>query len=302
MLWLTIALGPGSLTHTYSAPTIAEVLVKTQNLQARTLRRLAETGIWSHQVVRPDGLRPGAAGYVHSLQVRLLHARVRASIAREGAWEVTRGVPISQCDMLRTWLDFTFIPFGALVNLGFTFTDTELTDLYAMWHGVAHLLGIEPELYRGIRSQAQAQAALDVIDADLPPPGADARSLTLNMLEAVGRLMEPALQMPADVSIGLMQAMCRHIHGDALADALQVPRSWAAALLPTLIDANRYRRQCNLASPEQRRQRIAQTLREFDVADDQIHGDTTYQQHAEQLPAGKVPVTPPLTPPTAVAS
>lgn len=297
--WLTVALGPGSLTHTYTAPAIAEVLVKTQNLQARTVRRLAETAAWSHQVVRPGGLLPGAPGYVHTLQVRLLHARVRAAVTRGGAWQTARGVPISQCDLLRTWLDFTFVPFGALEKLGFAFSDDELAHLYAMWQGVAHLLGVEPQLYGGIGSQAQAQAVLDAIDADLPAPGADARALTHSMLESVGGLTQPALQVPVEVSVGLMQALCRHIHGDALSDALQVPRSWTTALLADLVDANRYRRLQEAASPAARQQRIAQTLQEFDYADGQLHGDTTYQAHASQLPAGEIPRTP--SQPAAVA-
>lgn len=289
--WLTMALGPGSLTHTYSSPLIAKVLVKTQNLQARTVRRLAETSMWSHQVVRPQALVPGAPGYVHTVQVRLLHARVRAATLRGGWSPAERGSPISQRDLLRTWFDFTFVPFGALEKLGLGFAPDDIPDLYAMWHGVAHLLGIDAALYQDVWSQSKAAEMLAAIDAEGGPPNADSSALTHSMLQALGQLTAPMLQMPADVTTGLMQSMCRHIHGDELADALGVERAWTASLLPALIDANRYRRARDLATPEARQARIALTLREFDAVDGQVRGDTTYQAHA-RLPAEGLPVTP----------
>lgn len=298
--WLTMALGPGSLTHTYSAPLIAKVLMKTQNLQARTARRLAETSLWSHQVVRPQALVPGAPGYVHTVQVRLLHARVRAATLR-GGWQAERGSPVSQRDLLRTWFDFTFVPFGALEKLGLGFAPEDITDLYAMWHGVAHLLGIDAALYQDVWSQAQAAEMLAEIDAQGGPPNADSSALTLSMLQALGQLAAPMLHMPVEVASGLMQSMCRHIHGDELADALGVERSWTASLLPALVDANRYRRARDMATPALRQARIAQTLREFDAVDSQLSGDTTYQAHARQ-PAAGLPVTPTVSPQAATAT
>ncbi|GHO62534.1 hypothetical protein KSC_014260 [Ktedonobacter sp. SOSP1-52] len=37
-------------------------------------RRIMETGVWNVASVFPGGLLRGADGYVHNLQVRLLHA------------------------------------------------------------------------------------------------------------------------------------------------------------------------------------------------------------------------------------
>lgn len=105
--WIGLALGPGSLTHTYSSASIARVLVKTGNLTNMTRRRLLETGVWNTATVLPDGLTRGGRGYVHNLQVRLLHARVRHALIRSG-WDVeAQGMPINQVELARTWLDFT---------------------------------------------------------------------------------------------------------------------------------------------------------------------------------------------------
>lgn len=292
--WITVAAGVGALVHTYTSPTIAKVLMKTQNLRSRTPRRLAETALWSHQVVRPKGLLPGAPGYVHTLQVRLLHARVRAATLR-GGWNVAElGMPVSQQELLRTWLDFTYVPFVALEKMGLHIEEADVKDLYMLWQGVAHLLGIEPDLYMNLSSQEQGARVLAVIDAQLPPPNDDARALTRSMLESFGPLMAPALQVPEDVATGLVQSLCRHIHGDALADALQVERSWTASLLPAMFDANRFRRTHDNSTDALRRQRIEATLQEYEAIDAQVHGDTTYQANAKELKTRELPVTPPM--------
>ncbi|APW37817.1 hypothetical protein RD110_11915 [Rhodoferax koreense] len=290
--WLTVALGPGSLAHTYRSPAIAKVLMNTRNLKERTARRLAETSAWSHQVVRPDGLRPGAAGYVHTLQVRLLHARVRAATLRAHPGATGASVPISQLDLLRTWLDFTVVPFQALERLGLGFSEADLSDLYALWRTIAGLLGIEPALYGAIGNQTDAACLLEAIDSTLPAPDKDSRMLTFSMLEASGQLLAPALDVPCEVSIGLMHAFCRHIHGSDVADTLGVQTSWTRALLPALIDANRYRRQQESGSEELRRQRIQVTLQEFDAADAAIAGETTYQASVRDPSPASLPVTP----------
>ncbi|MBS0425694.1 MAG: DUF2236 domain-containing protein [Proteobacteria bacterium] len=288
--WLTVALGPGSLAHTYSSPPIAKVLMNTRNLQERTARRLAETATWSHQIVRPGGLAPGAPGYVHTLQVRLLHARVRAATLRAGTPQNGR-MPISQLDLLRTWLDFTAVPFNALQRLGLGFQEADIADLYALWQGIAHLLGVEPAYYHDIECQADALALLAAIDDVLPPPDENSRALTASMLEATAHLLRPKLHMPADVAVGLMRAFCRHIHGDEAADALGVETTWTTALLPGLVDANRYRRNREASCEDVRRHRIETTLKEFDAADHAIAGETTYQANVRDPSPRSLPVT-----------
>jgi hypothetical protein len=93
----------------------------------------------------PNGLVRGAHGYVATIQVRLLHARVRNAALRHGWDTAAWGTPINQVDMANTWLDFTLTPYRALTKLGFEFTTAELRDAYHLWQYLGHLLGIEPE-------------------------------------------------------------------------------------------------------------------------------------------------------------
>lgn len=278
-LWMSISLGPGSLAHTYSSPTIAKVLMATGNLDTSALRRLQETGIWEQQALRPGGLAPGAAGYIHTLQVRMLHARVRAGMLGK-EWDTTQqGMPVSQLDMVRTWLDFTYVPFSALEKVGITFTEDELHDLYHLWQWVAHLLGIEPRYYRQAADHLSAGRLLAMIDAVSAGPDENSRQLTQRMLVALGQTLQPALGMPVDITIDLMHSFCRLFHDEAIADALGARANWTQALLPVLADANRYQRHLERSDEAVRRKKMAMTLGYFDQILQGLEGRTAYQEN-----------------------
>jgi hypothetical protein len=147
--WSHLAFTGGSLTHTYSSPAIARLLAGTGRLTSTAPRRLAESGLWDAAAVLPGGLRHGAPGYVQTVQVRLLHARVRATATRRG-WDAGRwGVPINQADVARTWLDSTLVPFTLLERIGYRLIDQEESRLYRYWWYVGHLLGLDERCFLG---------------------------------------------------------------------------------------------------------------------------------------------------------
>lgn len=290
-LWLTIALGPGSIAHTYSAPTIASVLMNTKNLASRTGRRLAETGTWNHQVARPGGQKPGAPGYVHSVQVRMLHARVRAGLLRQG-WNIDeKGMPISQLDLARTWLDFTYIPFAALQKIGIDFADHELADLYAMWRVIAHQLGISEKLYGNVVDHASAATLLEKIDAVTGEPTNESAELVSAMLWAIAPQLAPQLGFPVEVTRDLLTSICRTFQGDEMADKLGLQPNWTASFIPLIADANRFRRAALRANPDLRKKMIVQTMAAFDQMDRRLEGPTTYQASITEPSAAELPQT-----------
>ncbi|NSX17022.1 DUF2236 domain-containing protein [Cupriavidus taiwanensis] len=290
-LWTSISLGPGSLAHTYSSPAIASVLMATGNLDAQSPRRLLETAVWQQQTLRPGGLAAGAPGYIHTLQVRILHARVRAGLLARG-WDTTqRGMPISQLDMLRTWLDFTYVPFNALEKIGIEYDAAEFRDLYHVWQLVAHLLGIEERYYRRMTDQASGAEMLALIDAAAGEPDQAAVTLTAKMLDAAAQRLGPALGMPADAAVGLMHAFCRLFHGDDFADKLGVQRNWWSGLMPVFANSNRYQRLLERSDPEVRQRKINATLAAFDQQIAALEGETTYQHNLSAYSGAGMPKT-----------
>lgn len=288
-VWITLSLGPGSLTHTYSSPSIARVLVRTANLTRMARRRIVETGVWNIETALPGGLERGAAGYVHNLQVRLLHAGVRASLRTRGWDDRETGAPINQVEMARTWLDFTYVPFRALGAFGITFSRAELDDLYHFWRYVAHLLGVDPRLYGDVTGQDQAGELLALINGTMEPATDDTRRLTREMLVAVAGLLEPSLCLPSPLVLDLTHALARQLHGDALADRLEIRRPPIRHALPLFTLANRVRRAHERLSPGQRARAIRATVAYFREQLATLEGPTTYQ-HPAGGPAA-LPVT-----------
>src|SRR6266853_3620042 len=104
--WYLLCAIPSALVHTYASPAIARLLTQTGRLTTMALRRVAETGMWAGQATMPGGLLRGAPGYQATVQVRLLHARMRSNALKHGCDTAEWGVPISQVDVARTCLDW----------------------------------------------------------------------------------------------------------------------------------------------------------------------------------------------------
>ncbi|MFD3163209.1 oxygenase MpaB family protein [Herpetosiphon sp. NSE202] len=242
VLWLTLALGPGSLVHTYSAPTIADLLVQTGDLEHMATKRIIDTGTWGMAIAIPQALQRGRLGYVHSLQVRLLHAQIRNSLLKRN-WDTSKtGLPINQLEMVRTWLDFTYVPFTALARFGIDFTSAELGDLYHLWRYIGYLLGIDPTIYQSVIDQASAARLLDWVDSSMQPPNASSRRLTAAMIQAVSELVQPLINRSFKFSFALVTALTHHFHGRQLSRQLGIKRSWISAFVPLVVIANRWQR------------------------------------------------------------
>ncbi|MEW2134852.1 oxygenase MpaB family protein [Streptomyces sp. NPDC005435] len=280
-LWQLLSSAGGQLVHTYASPSIAKLLVQTGQLHKMAPRRLAETEMWVLQTVLPGGLLRGAPGYVSTAQVRLLHARVRATALKHGWDHAEWGVPINQVDIARTWLDFTIVPYLAKEKLGVRFTEQEQRALYRYWHYVAYLLGLDERFYGGINSHADAAALLDLLDSTITPPDDNSRALSEALLDSYVDLLTGLVPMERDALRDLVNGLVRRTFGDKFADALHIPPSGHAALIPVLAAAGAQSWQLQRSTPESaeaaRRQFTALLTERVNAG---IPDGTAYQQHA----------------------
>jgi hypothetical protein len=280
-LWLSIALGPGALVHTYSDPSIARTLVRTGRLLEESVaRRLAETQLWNLQLFRPQAWTLGGVGYVHTLQVRLMHAKVRASLAdRNHAGQSVNEI-ITQRQMVRTWLGFSAVGTAALERLGFEWTVEERANVAQLWTLVGHLLGIPSGCLEDLSQPHGPPSWLSGINPMQFLPSEDGTRLTHAMLSSLGKRMSVLLNLPEPVSTGLMHAFARLIHGDEVADVMGINRTEMMALAPVFVDANRYRLQ-QLRLDESRKQAaLTQTAQDVEAICASLTGPAAYQHSA----------------------
>jgi hypothetical protein len=172
---------------------------------------------------------------VQTAQVRLLHARVRATALKHGWDSEEWGVPINQVDIARTWLDFTLVPQLAMEKLGIVFSEEEQHAIYRYWWYIAYLLGLDERFYLAYGDNTQALVMKDLLDSTVAAPDENSALLTGAQLDAGADLLAAGpLGMDKPAVRDLLNGLLRYFHGDELADGLKVPPSPATPLIPLL--------------------------------------------------------------------
>lgn len=278
-MWISISLGPGALVHTYSDSTIAHTLVQSGKLvNEAASRRLSETQLWLLKLIQDDAWKIGGAGYVHTLQVRLIHAKVRARMKKNNANQCI-SLSIDQRQMVRTWLGFAVVSPHALNRLGIEWTAEEKKQVAALWQIIGQLLGIPSRIMNELALEGCAENWLKRFDQDKPSNDDNTRLLTRSMLEALGQRLSVAMKLPKDIAISLMHGFTRHIHGDTLADASGASDTSLSALITTFVDANRYHMQRLRQDDSYRQFILTQSSTQINSICAQIDGSAAYQQH-----------------------
>lgn len=218
-----LVLGFKSLVLGYCSPGGNKPLTFSGRLTGDVNRRLSETARFVEAVSHPEGVRFGAPGFVATVRVRLIHARVRHWLKTSPRWRAADwGAPINQYDLAGTVLLFSTSLIEGLRQLGARVTDEEEEANLHLWRYVGQVMGVDDEL--ACTSPREARALAAMIEATQALPDADSRRLT-NALIHVG----PERGAP-ESSIDFGYAMTRHLIGAKYADALELPRGpWELA-------------------------------------------------------------------------
>jgi len=220
-----LSMSAGALIGVYASPSIASVLTATGRLNADTGRRLHDTARWLSSTMLPGSLAVGQAGYVATVQLRLVHAHARRTARRRGHDERRFGAAINQIDLACTWLAFTLTAMRAEAAIGFAPSEAAIGENYRYWQLLAHLLGIDTTLVGNVLDHAGAERLEDMIDAISGAPGEASVTLTAHSLQAVADALDGLSAVPNAVPRRVLETLVRRFHGGAMADALDVGRT-----------------------------------------------------------------------------
>lgn len=250
-LWFGLCSLTSALAHTYASPATARALTRTGRATDMAARRLAENGVWVRQAARPGGLLRGGPGYLATVEIRLQHARMRATAVED--WDMgAPGLPIGRLDMARTWLGFTLVAFQALEAVGIGMNPEEERYLYQYWSYVAHLLGLDESLHQDVGDHADARRLLDLLDSTTPRPDENSRLLTTAMVDAQARAMAgtPSVDLSEEQLRHLIHSVLRRTFGEERGDQLGIPAVPSATdLIPLISQLNRQARYWQTYSP-----------------------------------------------------
>lgn len=225
VLTQNLSLGPGALIHTYSAPSIADILVNTGELTEGAVHRLAYTTNWIYSVYLKDGLKPGNVSYIHTGMVRAMHAHVRRVQTKLGLDFSEWGAPISEFDMFRTWFDFTYIAFTYCRNLGYRMSLEEEQDLFYLWRVVGLMLGIPGDILEPETDIDASQETIDAVHFVDGEPNDASRALVDALFSGFRTNVKGLLPFPDESIDDWMYAATRIMHGDEVADKFDVPHA-----------------------------------------------------------------------------
>jgi hypothetical protein len=217
----------------YRSAAIAKALMSTGELSKATARRLIHTGAYVALVNQPGALLPEGAAWEATLHVRLLHARVRASLARD--WDPERwGVPLNQTDTLGTNLLFSTGFLEGCKQWGLRFSRDEEEALYHLWRYVGYLMGIDEALLPV--DAAGGRRALYLVGLSQPAPDANSRQLARALYEVPLTFARTRSQKRfARTEMALRLGMTRRLLGDESVDQLGLPESSLRAVLPSIV-------------------------------------------------------------------
>jgi hypothetical protein len=237
-LEICTALFAASLPSAYAGWQGVGVLARASELaeQETVARRIAETGQMLLDITRPGALERGGVGYQRIIQVRMLHAAVRAVLlgrdAPGGRWPAANGVPVNQEDLLATLMTFTVIVFRALDRMGIDVTAKDQEAYLHLWAVAGHLLGIT-EAKRLRRQPHDVGDQTTKLQKSLQARSADGR-LLMSVL-----LREMELAMPLGW-LRVPRTVVRFLIGDRVADLVGVPgAAWWSPVLPVAAALNR---------------------------------------------------------------
>ncbi|PYI05976.1 hypothetical protein BO78DRAFT_369858 [Aspergillus sclerotiicarbonarius CBS 121057] len=204
---------------------VVETLTRTGGFSANVVRRrLLETLQYVLQVSQSlDAIKPGGAGHISSIRVRLLHASVRSrilSLAKEmpGYYDVGKyGIPINDLDCIATINTFSSIVIWiGLPRQGIWLRKQEINDYLALWRLVAFYMGTPDTPFA---SQPTGRAMMESLTVSEFDPTDTSRVLARNIVLGLEKTA------PTYASKEFMEAMARQLNGRQLSDRLNIPQT-----------------------------------------------------------------------------
>ena len=237
-LEICAALFTASLPSAYAGRQGVGVLARVSQLAdpGTVARRIGETGQMLLDITQPGALERGGVGYQRIVEVRMLHAAVRAVLlgkdAPGGSWPAANGGPVNQEDLLATLMTFTVIIFRALDRMGIDVTVDDQKAYLHLWAVAGDLLGItEARLLDG--ELQDVEGLTDKLQELLQAPSADGRYLMTVLLH------ELELAMPLGW-LRVPRTVVRFLIGDRIAEMVGVPgAAWWSPVLPLTAALNR---------------------------------------------------------------
>lgn len=155
-------------------------LILTGALNKSASQRMAETGKWWIDCTEVNGLQRFGPGFKTTIHVRMVHGLVRRHLVHHPEWHGEQnGLPISQTDMMATYLAFAPLALFAVRLMGIPVSSQESEAVMHLWKYIAWLMGVDSkwlvddekaglvQLYQSVYTQSKPNESSRILGSAL---------------------------------------------------------------------------------------------------------------------------------------
>ncbi|MEV0588692.1 oxygenase MpaB family protein [Nonomuraea sp. NPDC050310] len=177
--------------------------------------RVAKTNILAYAVRPRNAWTAGGTAVVEAVKTRLVHAAVRHLLKSSPHWPGP--IPISQEDMLVTWHTLATYSMRGLRDWNVRISSAESAGYLHSLQVMGHMLGIRDEFLPATWETSYTQSDI-VLPRNMGPTREGVE------LNAILRQMLAELTSPGGIDKPLVNAFCRYLTGNQVADWNGIPR------------------------------------------------------------------------------
>ena len=203
---------------------IAKSFFLTGRLRDRGLRRLQQNNRHMLEIFLPGGLERQGDGWLHSVRVRIVHAKIRLLLRDSPEWNIDElGEPISAAHVGFAVSAFSARLLYHLKRLGAAFNQEERDSFMAVWRYSGYLMGIpETILYRDEQDALELFRVGQICE---PAPSMESIMLASSLINTAPLLAGAKEPRERKRLAGYVAQISRALIGDTLANQLNYPKS-----------------------------------------------------------------------------
>ena len=209
---------------------IAKSFFMTGRLRDQGMRRLKQNNRHMLEIFMPGGMDKHSDGWSLSIRVRLVHARIRLLLSNSDEWDLEElGTPISAAHVGFAISAFSARLLSHLKSLGASFSEEERRSFMAVWRYSGYLMGIPDTIL--FRDEQHALEVFEIGRLCEPPPSLESMVLASSLVNTAPLFAGMTESQARRKMAGYIAQVSRALIGNALADALNYPKSSTFGIL-----------------------------------------------------------------------
>ncbi|MCY4183824.1 MAG: oxygenase MpaB family protein [Rhodobacteraceae bacterium] len=250
------------------ATNIAKSFFLTGRLVDKGIRRLKQNNRHMLDIFMPNGMDKHSDGWVLSIRIRLIHAKIRYLLSQSPEWNQEElGIPLSSANLGFAIASFSARTLHFLEKLGASMTEEEKTSFMQIWRYSGYLMGVpESILYTDTVEAVELNRIARTCE---PPPSLESIILASSLINSAPLFAGITQRKERKELANYISKLSRAMIGNELADRLNYEPANTFGVLWKFKAANRIQNFLGLFSSDSHNTKNMMTAFEVSMYDDE---------------------------------